>query len=75
LKEGPSVTLYQSEVDNKLEKVWEAETTLSEQQSGQRNKSKEPTEVQNLDRDLQWKNFAGASSELQLCNKRHLKGG
>lgn len=75
MKEGLSVTLYQSEVDDKLGKVWEAEMTLSQQQSGQRNKSKEPTKVQNLDRDLQWKNFEGASSELQMCSKRHLEDG
>lgn len=48
MKEGLSVTLYQSEAGDKLWKVWEAEMTLSEQQSRQRNKSKEPREVQNL---------------------------
>lgn len=48
MKEGLSVTLYQSEAGDKLWKVWEAEMTFSEQQSRQRNKSKEPSEVQNL---------------------------
>lgn len=63
-------------MDVKLGKVWEAETTLSEQQAGQRNnKSKEPSKIKNLDRDLHWKNLEGASSELQMCSEKHLEDG
>lgn len=78
MKERLSITLYQSEAGDKLWKAWEAEMTLSVQQSGQRKKSKEPREVQNLqkkDRNLRWENFEGALSELQMCGKRNLENG